>query len=732
MSLRTAVAPALPDTGTEGPRLVAPAAFETYLQAAHTKTCNANPFPELEGLWVNPTLLVIQIAGFRLVGGQMANREKARPGDWTCPTCNDLQFARNAACRRCGGAKPSMETMGQAALKFYPCGGEQQRPAATGVFSMAKIAKKHEKINLGCFAMPLRCLVVDCGGVTHPDSGLKEAVRKRVASSSAADAAKAAKAQWSAMRDDPRASKEDFWQKISVACGLESAAAAEADAEICATLRGAVQEWNPYFPQDVFKTTGIGLLSPFSQKRAMWTFLVLALVSHGAATTKRCQKNGAPVFLQFGTRFSHGSMELPTSQGDDPDEFPEEHLDVPYCYGSFGAVAAQEGESVGRGMKDATLADCQRACDSQEIPEILEMGRGPNDDCRSFFKTTSCAESEDRKATVKVVSYNLYWWNAFGLKENGWKRDGILRNIKSDLRPDTIGFQECDSPELLKSRTGLEVASKFAGAQGIMVKPEKFRVLSAGSRDLEATGRWGKRYMTWARLEDPQNQHRFWHFNTHWCVHSNASHVCDEDTRYRGAKTMVKAIHELVGSPPEPVVVTGDFNAEMDERGPQHFLKSGFKLAVNEWVDSIFYSNDWELISQGTGSAAGYYPESLEVLRAAKEQQVVLGMISNHLSFWFHKECGTALEGLIDQELLLVSSEVACSKPGPEIFQLFLERLGKLHPGLTAADCVFVDDKAENVAAAQSLGFQALLYDARKAAVGELAKALKDLGLPLP
>ena len=35
---------------------------------------------------------------------------------------------------------------------------------------------------------------------------------------------------------------------------------------------------------------------------------------------------------------------------------------------------------------------------------------------------------------------------------------------------------------------------------------------------------------------------------------------------------------------------------------------------------------------------SGHYPESLEVLRAAKEQQVVLGMISNHLSFWFHKE----------------------------------------------------------------------------------------------
>ena len=33
-----------------------------------------------------------------------------------------------------------------------------------------------------------------------------------------------------------------------------------------------------------------------------------------------------------------------------------------------------------------------------------------------------------------------------------------------------------------------------------------------------------------------------------------------------------------------PVLVTGDFNAQMGEKGPQHLLKSGFKLAVNEWV----------------------------------------------------------------------------------------------------------------------------------------------------
>lgn len=46
-----------------------------------------------------------------------------------------------------------------------------------------------------------------------------------------------------------------------------------------------------------------------------------------------------------------------------------------------------------------------------------------------------------------------------------------------------------------------------------------------------------------------------------------------------------QAIQELTKA--DPVIITGDFNAEMDERGPQHFLKNGFNLAVNKWVDSI-------------------------------------------------------------------------------------------------------------------------------------------------
>lgn len=34
---------------------------------------------------------------------ELDNGQVARPGDWLCPFCGDLQFARNAFCRNCGG-----------------------------------------------------------------------------------------------------------------------------------------------------------------------------------------------------------------------------------------------------------------------------------------------------------------------------------------------------------------------------------------------------------------------------------------------------------------------------------------------------------------------------------------------------------------------------------------------------------------------------------------------------
>lgn len=50
-------------------------------------------------------------------GGKGGNVPNAKPGDWICPTCNDLQFARNMACRNCG-------TFGKGGFKGGKGGGK--------------------------------------------------------------------------------------------------------------------------------------------------------------------------------------------------------------------------------------------------------------------------------------------------------------------------------------------------------------------------------------------------------------------------------------------------------------------------------------------------------------------------------------------------------------------------------------------------------------------------------
>lgn len=46
-------------------------------------------------------------------GGSKGTLPAAKPGDWYCPTCDDLQFARNATCRRCGTPNPTQRRAGE-------------------------------------------------------------------------------------------------------------------------------------------------------------------------------------------------------------------------------------------------------------------------------------------------------------------------------------------------------------------------------------------------------------------------------------------------------------------------------------------------------------------------------------------------------------------------------------------------------------------------------------------
>jgi len=71
------------------------------LQFARNASCRRCGQPRMDGVSANPRAgPPAGMGGFGMGGGDM------RPGDWACPNCGDHVFARNSSCRRCGTPRP--------------------------------------------------------------------------------------------------------------------------------------------------------------------------------------------------------------------------------------------------------------------------------------------------------------------------------------------------------------------------------------------------------------------------------------------------------------------------------------------------------------------------------------------------------------------------------------------------------------------------------------------------
>merc|ERR1711924_303156 len=97
--------------------------------------------------------------------------------------------------------------------------------------------------------------------------------------------------------------------------------------------------------------------------------------------------------------------------------------------------------------------------------------------------------------------------------------------------------------------------------------------------------------------------------------------------------------------------------------------------------------------------------ETVAVMREAKAKGFVVGIISNHLDFWF-ETCAEAfsLSEIVPPNLVVVSQSAGCKKPDLEIYEKFLAQLAAEHPGLKGENCVFVDDKQANCDGAVAVG----------------------------
>ncbi len=125
------------------------------------------------------------------------------------------------------------------------------------------------------------------------------------------------------------------------------------------------------------------------------------------------------------------------------------------------------------------------------------------------------------------------------------------------------------------------------------------------------------------------------------------------------------------------------------------------------------YHEHWE------DSVGGPIIGTVEIARKLKQQGWHLYALTNWSAETFPIARGKYdFSGLFDA--MIVSGEVQLIKPDPAIFQLAIQKTGVATP-----QCLLIDDNAENIAVAQRLGMQTVLFRSAEA----LERELRQMGI---
>ncbi len=106
-------------------------------------------------------------------------------------------------------------------------------------------------------------------------------------------------------------------------------------------------------------------------------------------------------------------------------------------------------------------------------------------------------------------------------------------------------------------------------------------------------------------------------------------------------------------------------------------------------------------------------------IRSLKERGYHVYYLSN-FSDILTKDCPESLAFLPETDGGILSFRDQMIKPNPDIYQLLLQRYG-----LTADQCVFIDDTRRNLPIAEKLGIHTIWYRTQEQAEAELEEMLK-------
>jgi endonuclease/exonuclease/phosphatase family metal-dependent hydrolase len=177
-------------------------------------------------------------------------------------------------------------------------------------------------------------------------------------------------------------------------------------------------------------------------------------------------------------------------------------------------------------------------------------------------------------ASLRVMSFNIRYGTAADGANEWTRRRHLTFDVIRDHAPHVLGIQEALRFQLDEIRAELPAYGSVGVGRddgiergeysAILYDNTRIEVLDSGtfwlsdSPGVPGSMSWGNRItriVTWARFRDRSDSGTFYVFNTHWDHESQPS-------RERSAALLLDRIRARAS--PDPVIVTGDFNAGED------------------------------------------------------------------------------------------------------------------------------------------------------------------------
>jgi endonuclease/exonuclease/phosphatase family metal-dependent hydrolase len=243
---------------------------------------------------------------------------------------------------------------------------------------------------------------------------------------------------------------------------------------------------------------------------------------------------------------------------------------------------------------------------------------------------------------LSVMSFNLRYGTAND-GANSWKyRRGLVFDVIREESPDVLGTQEAlrfqldelgaAFPEYTEIGVGRDDGKSNGEYSAILYRESRFELVEQGtfwfSDTPGAAGSmgWGAnlpRICTWARLVERGSRRAFYVYNLHFDHQS-------QESRERSAELLAQRILER--GHPDPVIVTGDFNADEDnaairyltgEVEPAPRLRDSFRVLYPDATDVGTFNGFAGTSTRGKIDhvlvSAAWEVESAAIVRFARE-----------------------------------------------------------------------------------------------------------------